>query len=77
MNYMNTNNKLGTPGYVQHYPVVTNFGGRPLFTLERAAVPFFGTKVLFVPPHHFLHLETGCRVLLTEKSISRFHLQSV
>ncbi|XP_073393998.1 nudix hydrolase 20, chloroplastic-like isoform X2 [Physcomitrium patens] len=28
----------------EHYPVVISFGGRSLFSLERAAVPFFGIK---------------------------------
>jgi hypothetical protein len=27
------------------FPVVTSFGSHPLFDLDRAAVPYFGTKV--------------------------------
>lgn len=32
---------------LQHFPVVSSFGGQTHFNLERAAVPFFGTKVNF------------------------------
>jgi hypothetical protein len=35
-------------GYVQHYPVVISFRRRLFFTLERAAIFFFGTKLFFL-----------------------------
>jgi hypothetical protein len=38
-------NMLGWLVYVQVFPVVTSFGSHPLFDLDRAAVPYFGTKV--------------------------------
>lgn len=39
---------------LQHFPVVSTFGGQTHFNLERAAVPFFGTKVNFHQHGNFL-----------------------
>ena len=61
---------------------MTSFGGRPLFTLERAAVPFFGTKVLFVSTlptniHSLLHLaSTKAKMCLQVQLSLFFHFET-
>ncbi|KAG0618718.1 hypothetical protein M758_4G087500 [Ceratodon purpureus] len=55
----------------EHYPVVTSFGGRLLFTLERAAVPFFGTRAYGVHMNGYVQVDGEKHLWVAKRSATK------
>ncbi|XP_024390700.1 nudix hydrolase 20, chloroplastic-like isoform X1 [Physcomitrium patens] len=55
----------------EHYPVVISFGGRSLFSLERAAVPFFGIKAYGVHMNGYVQVDGEKHLWVAKRSATK------
>lgn len=55
----------------EHYPVTQQFQSEPVMTMERAAVPIFGTRGYGVHINAYVRTSTGIQMWVAKRSISK------